>query len=184
VAGLLSGVRAMIRSIRSLPAKNGNATCAAQRVVSGVFGAVNLGLAIYKAQELPVAVAGLASTGAGAPAAAVTAVYGTTSIFGQGLTGVAQLYSAATGNYGRPVKVAQIGSILSGPVSGLGTLIAGGGLARAERNANYESMFTAGTGTVDGFMKESAGMIASLADWSFTYLGLQPGASGGCGSGH
>jgi hypothetical protein len=97
---------------------------------------------------------------------------------------VAQLYSAVTGNYGGPVKVAQIGSILSGPVSGLGTLVAGGNLATAERNAGYESMFTAGTGLVDAFQKESGAMIANLVDWSFTYRGLQPGASGGCGSGH
>ena len=55
-------------------------------------------------------------------------------------------------------------------------------MAQAEKNANYESMFTAGTGIVDGLMKESLGFVTSLADWSFTYLGMQP--SSGCGSGH
>jgi hypothetical protein len=62
----------------------------------GIFGAVKLGLAVYKAQELPLAVAGLATTGGGAPAAAVLAAFTTASIFGQGLTGMAQLYSAGS----------------------------------------------------------------------------------------
>lgn len=142
-------------------------------------------MAIYKAQELPTVVGGLAATGAGATAAGVLAAYGTTSIFGQGLTGVAQFYSAATGNYGGPVQVAQIGSVLSGPVSGLGTLIAGGSLASAEKNANYESLFTAGTGLVDALWKDSASsFVANVVDWSNTNLGLLPGASGGCGSAH
>jgi hypothetical protein len=149
------------------------------------LGAANLGSAIYKAQNLPIAIGGLAATGAGAPAAGVLAAYGTTSIFGQGLAGVAQLYSAATGNYGRPVQVAQIGSILSGPVSGLVTLVAGGSLASAEKNANYENLFTAGTGFVDALWKDSASsFIANLVDWSNTSVGLLPGASGGCGSAH
>jgi hypothetical protein len=43
------------------PPKPGNETCAAQRLASGIFGAVNLGLAAYKAQELPLVVAGLVS---------------------------------------------------------------------------------------------------------------------------
>ncbi len=84
------------------------------------MGAANLGLAVGKGFALGGAVAGLGATGVGAPAAAVLAVYGTVSIFGQGLTGAAQLYSAATGNYGTAADVAQIGNILSGPVSGLG----------------------------------------------------------------
>jgi hypothetical protein len=90
------------------------------------MGAANLGLAVGKGFALGGAVAGLGATGVGAPAAAVLAVYGTVSIFGQGLTGAAQLYSAATGNYGTAAGVAQIGNILSGPVSGLGTLLGGG----------------------------------------------------------
>jgi len=165
--------------------KTGTQTCTAQRFASAIMGAANLGSAIYKAQELPAAVAGLAATGAGAPAAGVLAAYGTTSIFGQSLAGMAQLYSAATGNYGRPVQVAQIGSILSGPASGLVTLVAGGSLARAEKNANYESLFTAGTGFVDAALKDSASsFIANLVDWSNTNLGLQFGTSSGCGSAH
>ena len=80
-----------------VPPKSGTQTCAGQRVASGILGVANLGLAAYKAQQLPLVVAGLASTGAGAPAAGVAAAYGTTSIFGQALTGTAQLYSAATG---------------------------------------------------------------------------------------
>jgi len=92
-----------------------------------------------------------------------------------------KLYSAATGNYGTPAKAAQIGSILPGPMSRLGTLVAGGSLAQAERNAGYESMWTAGTGLVDGLTKESADFVTGVADWTFTYLGMQP--SSGCGGG-
>jgi hypothetical protein len=51
------------------------------------MGAANLGLAVGKGFALGGAVAGLGATGVGAPAAAVLAVYGTVSIFGQGLTG-------------------------------------------------------------------------------------------------
>jgi hypothetical protein len=148
------------------------------------MGATNLTLAYYKAMGLGEAVFGLGSTGGGAPAAAVLAVYGTTSIVGQGTTGAAQLYSAFTGNYGTPTKVAQIGTILSGPATGLGTLALGGSLNTAERNASYESMFTAGTGLVDAIQKESGSMIGNAIDWSLGYLGMQPGASGGCGGGH
>src|SRR6202000_1016303 len=41
---------------------------------------------------------------AGVPAAAVLGVDGTVNIFGQGLTGAAQLYSAVMGNYGTFVQ--------------------------------------------------------------------------------
>jgi hypothetical protein len=54
------------------------------------MGAANLGLAVGKGFALGGAVAGLGATGVGAPAAAVLAVYGTVSIFGQGLTGAAR----------------------------------------------------------------------------------------------
>ncbi len=147
------------------------------------MGAANLGLAITKGVGLGAAVAGLGATGAGAPAAAVLGVYGTVSIFGQGLTGAAQLYSAFTGNYGTPGRVAQVGNILSGPVSGLGTLVAGGSMAAAERNAGYESLFTAGSGFIDSI--RSAGNIPlAAADHSAAYFGAFANVGNACGAGH
>jgi hypothetical protein len=76
-------------------------------------------IAAGKGFALGGAVAGLGATGAGAPAAAVLGVYGTVSIFGQGLAGTAQLYSAITGNYGTPAQVARVGNILAGQSSDL-----------------------------------------------------------------
>ncbi len=159
-------------------------SCTDQRVLSALMGTANLGLAAYKATELGAAVAAIGSTGAGIPAAAVLGVYGTVSITGQAISGVAQLYSAATGNYGAPAQIAQIGNILSGPVSGLGTLLAGGSLAKAETNAGIESSFTAGSGLVDGLLAKSlAPIIANYLDGMNSMAGLSP-APGGCGAGH
>jgi hypothetical protein len=105
------------------------------------------------------------------------------------IAGGAQLYSAATGNYGTPAQVAQVGNIMGGPVTGFGTLMAGGSMASAERNAGYESLWTAGTGAVQamGEIADQAvakGLILNTSGGSFTYLGMQPGASGGCGGKH
>lgn len=159
--------------------------CNIQRATSGVMGAANLGLAVGKGFALGGAVAGLGATGVGAPTAAVLAVYGTVSIFGQGLTGAAQLYSAATGNYGTAGKVAQIGNILSGPVSGLGTLLGGGSLASAERNAGYESAFTAGAGLIDAIRAGGAALPLAMADHSTAQMGLfGTGGGNACATGH
>ena len=148
------------------------------------MGAANLGLAAGKGAALGGAVAVLAAIGAVAPAA-VLAVYGTVSVFGQGLTGAAQLYSAATGNYGTAASVAQIGNILSGPVSGLGTLLRGGSLAAAERNAGYESAFTAGSGLIDAIRAGGAGLPLAMAYHSTAHLSMF-GVGGGyaCAAGH
>ena len=169
----------------TIPFAPNNTACNIQRATSGVMGAANLGLAVGKGFALGGAVAGLGATGVGAPAAAVLAVYGTVSIFGQGLTGAAQLYSAATGNYGTAAGVAQIGNILSGPVSGLGTLLGGGSLATAERNAGYESAFTAGAGLIDAIRAGGAGLSLAMADHNTAQMSLF-GAGGGnaCGAGN
>ena len=158
--------------------------CTAQRVLSGMMGVTNLGLAAYKATVLPGAVGALGATGVGAPAAAVLGVYGTVSITGQSISGTAQLYSAFTGNYGTPAKIAQVGNILSGPATGLGTLIMGGSLATAERNAGYESIYTAGAGLINGVIGEKAAEImTNYGDAINSWFGLAPGANRGCGSG-
>ena len=155
-----------------LPAPS-NAACNIQRATSGVMGAANLGLAVGKGFALGGAVAGLGATGVGAPAAAVPAVYGTVSIFGQGLTGAAQLVSCSNRKLrdsGR--SVAQIGNILSGPVSGLGTLLGGGSLATAERNAGYEGAFTAGAGLIDAIRAGGAGLSLAMADHNTAQMSL------------
>jgi hypothetical protein len=157
--------------------------CTAQRIVSGITGAANLGVAAAKIPDLIGTVVALGATGEGAPAAAVLGVYGTTSIFGQGLAGAAQLYSAFTGNYGAPAQVAQIGNILSGPVSGLGTLLAGGSLATAERNAGYESMFTAGSGLINALAGEASALPLAMADHNTAFFGAFAPSSG-CTAGH
>ena len=165
------------------PAPNKTA-CTAQRIISGVIGAANLGLAITKGVALGGVVAGLGATGVGAPAAAVVGVYGTVSIFGQGLAGAAQLYSAFTGNYGTPGKVAQVGNILSGPVSGLGTLLAGGSPAQAETNAGYESAYTAGAGLIDAINAGGKGMVTAMSDYNTAALGTLTPSGNACGAGH
>jgi RHS repeat-associated protein len=165
------------------PKKTGRlmSACTEKRIASGLTGIMNLAMATYKAPELVGSVAGLAATGVGAPAGALLGVYGTTSIFGQGLAGTAQLYSAFTGQYGTSARAEQVGNILSGPATGLGTLIMGGNMESAEKNAAVESMFTGGTAFVDGMAKEGASWVIGLADWSFGYLGTQDSGPNQCG---
>jgi len=91
--------------------KPNNKQCTLQRVVSGVRGALNLGLATIKTVALIPAVGGLGATGVGAPAAGALGVYGVVSNFGQGLAGASQLFSAFTGNYGASYRVEQLGNI-------------------------------------------------------------------------
>ena len=62
-------------------------------------------------------------------------------------------------------------------------MLAGGNMESAERNAAYESMYTGGTGFVDGIAKEGVSWVMGLADWSFGYLGTQESGSNPCGKG-
>ena len=156
------------------PAPN-NAACNIQRATSGVMGAANLGLA---GQRICVwrRCSWSRRNGRGDPAAAVLAVYGTVSIFGQGLTGAVQLYSAATGNYGTAAGVAQIGNIrvrwvVSEPCWAVEAL-------SSERNAGYESAFTAGAGLIDAIRAGGAGLSLAMADHNTAQMSLF-GAGGG-----
>ena len=136
-----------------------------------------------KTVALVPAIGGLGATGVGAPAAAVLGVYGIVSNFGQGLAGASQLFSAFTGNYGTPAKAAQLGNILSGPVSGLGTLMGGGSFANAERNAGYESMYTAGSGLVNA-ISSGAGIPLGFADHSNAFFNAFAPGGNACGAGN
>jgi RHS repeat-associated protein len=148
-------------------------SCASRRVVSAVTGALNIGVAAYKASELGGVVAAAGATGAGAPAAAVAGIYGTLSIVGQVVTGAAQVYSAATGNYGvTATQAEQFGTIIGGPLAGIGTLLTGGSTANAARNAGIESSILAGSAAVSALAQEALGTSANLAD---AWLGVFPG---------
>ena len=166
----------------SNPPTKGN--CTAQRIYSGLMGTANLAVAVGKGFVLGTAVAGVGSTGVGAPAAAVLAVYGTTSVFGQGVAGAAQLYSAFTGNYGTAGKVAQAGNILAGPAMGFGTLIAAGTVQTAERRASYESFATALGGLGDAIRGSGQGLPSAVGDESTSYLGAFATGNNPCASGH
>ncbi|MEO6910036.1 MAG: RHS repeat-associated core domain-containing protein [Edaphobacter sp.] len=117
------------------------------RVVQGALGIANLADAGVRALGLPTVVGALSGA---PPVAAVAGVYGVTSIFGQGLSGSAQLIGAIRGsNSGAVGQAQQVGNILAGPASGFGTIIAGGSTAAAERNANIESLYFGGVGLVN-----------------------------------
>lgn len=108
-------------------------------------------------------------------------IYGTVSITGQATSGVGQLYSAFTGNYGMAAKVTQYGNIMSGPASGFWTLASGGTAASAEQRAGIESIALAGAGAVNAFIAHNlGGIISSTSDALNSWVGLMPGASGGC----
>jgi hypothetical protein len=166
----------------SNPPTKGN--CTAQRIYSGLMGTANLAVAIGKGFVLGTAVASVGSTGVGAPAAAALAVYGTTSVFGQGVAGAAQLYSAFTGNYGTAGRVAQAGNILAGPAMGFGTLIAGGTMQTAERKASYESFATALGSLGDAIRGSGQGLPSAVGDESASYLGAFATGNNPCASGH
>jgi len=93
-------------------------------------------------------------------------------------------HPAFTGNYGgSAARVTQYGNILSGPASGLWTLATGGSAASAEQRAAKESIALAGAGAVNAFIAQNlGGIIAGASDALNSWVGLMPGASGGCGS--
>ena len=151
------------------------------RVTQGVLGATNLTLAGVKTAALGTADALLAvaapETGGGTLAvAAVVTAYGVTSITGQTLTGMGQLISAfgdAEGGEG----VAQMGDILSGPASGISTLVLTGDPSLAQRNANIESTYTAGAGLVGATSlkdKIASGINGALGIFGVTGAGCHP----------
>jgi len=143
----------------------------ATRVSQVALGAANLADAGVRATQLPTAVLGASSA---PPVAGVVAVYGVTNIFGQVVSGVAQITGAITGNGGG--RLQQIGNILSGPAAGLTTLAATGSAARAETAASVESTYTLGTGLID----KSLPILQRAAETALGAVGL---TASGCSPG-
>ncbi|MEO6804841.1 MAG: RHS repeat-associated core domain-containing protein [Edaphobacter sp.] len=153
------------------PAPHRNCAIGA-RVVQGLIGVANLGDAYVRAQAVGAGTLALAEA---PPAAAVYLIYGTTSVFGQALAGGAQVAQAVTGNGGaQPLE--QIGNVLSGPASGLTTLVVtGGNLEKAATYANRESFFNGGVGLVN----KAAPPLLRLGEFALGAIGL---GSVGCGT--
>jgi RHS repeat-associated protein len=139
-----------------LPARSPSIPCnktTAYRVTQGILGATNLTLAGLKTAALGGADTVLAAAapftgGATAVVAAGVTVYGVTSIGGQAISGTGQLYTAFTGDAEGGEGLSQVGDILAGPLSGISTLLTTNDPALAQRNANAESLITAGSGLV------------------------------------
>ncbi len=143
-------------------ANNGCSTF--NRVVQGMLGAANVVDAGVRAYALPELVGALAEA---PPAAGVAGVYGITSIFGQAISGGAQLLGAIAGSNGGTLgEIHQTGDILGGPVAGLGTLMLGGSMETAQRNATIEGVWNGGVGLVDKatpLFQRGAEAVLSLA---------------------
>ena len=154
------------------PNRAPNKPCAvSSRVAQGIVGVANVGDAYLRAQAV---IAGTVALAEAPPAAAVFAIYGTTSVFGQATAGVAQITQAVTGNGGaKPIE--QVGNILAGPAAGLTTLVAGGSAEQAETNANRESFFNGGVGLVN----KATPLLLRLGEFALGAVGL---GSVGCGS--
>jgi RHS repeat-associated protein len=147
-----------------------------QRISLGIQGGLNL----YLGSSKVVDGAGEALVGLGlAPetgdaSVAVTAAGGYTMVSGggQAATGTFQLNRAVSGNGGPETTGEQNAAIASGPISGTLVLASGFGPSNAEAAANFESIFSIGTGLVN------SPDVSGLIDAGLTYLGVSD--SGGC----
>jgi RHS repeat-associated protein len=144
------------------------------RVVQGAIGAADLVLAGGKIAALAAVDSALAAAtpftgGASAAIGAIGTTYAVTSISGQVIGGVGQLYSAFTGSEAGGA-MSQAGDILAGPASGLTTLAATGNLALAQTVADGESMYTGGNGFMNSNSTREA--LASAADYLLGSLGM------------
>ena len=138
----------------------------AERAEQALEGTANLLDASLRAKALGGAVAALSEA---PPAAAVVAVYGVVSIFGQTITGTAQITEAFTGNNsGVAHKAEQVGNILSGPAAGLITAAKTRNLNKAATAGNVESLYTAGTGLVD----KSIPFLQRAVEFGMSLLGV------------
>jgi hypothetical protein len=189
------GTTAMIRCTTTFAASAfgiaPNNPCAhsalARRIATGIQGAANVGIAGVKIAGVGAAdvlllgggAAGTVFTGgasdvaAGLAAGAIT-TYGVTSASGQAVSGFGQLYSAFTGNGEAGEAVGQAGDILGGPLFGIGTLVAGGSAATAQKNAQLEGLATAGNTFVGS--KGVGDFLTNAADLTLSVLGM--GGSG------
>jgi hypothetical protein len=88
--------------------------------------------------------AGAPETGGASLSADLAAGYLVISSQGQVLSGGAQLYSAISGNFQTGEQIQRVGDIMSGPVSGITTLVVTNNLEAAALAANAESAITLG----------------------------------------
>lgn len=144
-----------------------------QRVTAGVQGVLNLGLAIDKGYQAgEEAFAGLLATPTGPPSWGVLAKagYDTTSAIGQATSATGQFVIALSENPQAGQQIQQVGDIMSGPATGISTLMITGDAATAQRNANFESFIFSGAGLVDSMASKN--VIQSAVDFGLSALGL------------
>jgi len=89
---------------------------------------------------------------------------------GQVISGQAQLYSAISGNFRTGEEIQQVGDIMSGPLTGVTTLIVTGNPKIAAGVANVESAVTLGAGAINS--KTLADKIANGVDAALQLAGL------------
>ena len=146
----------------------------------GIQGSLNSGIGGYKAFQgtvMTVGGLGLAPETGGASLPAVAGgAYLTTTGGGQAASGFSQLTRAFTGNGGPETPFEQRATIASGPLSGLLVLGSGFSMEDAERAANFESAFTAGTGLVNSSTLSE--LLSGAVDAALTGMGIAN--TGGC----
>lgn len=145
-------------------------------MVKGVQGATNVTIGTLKFFGS----AGLGVLGgAGAPetlgASTVllpVAAYGIVSSTGQVTSGTAQLYTAFSGDFQGGKDMQQAGDIMSGPITGVTTLVVSNGNAEAAATAgNLESMFTLGAGLP--YLEGPADKVAHGIDAALSLMGFE-----------
>ncbi|MGA7090342.1 MAG: hypothetical protein WBX12_06635, partial [Candidatus Acidiferrales bacterium] len=103
-------------------------------------------------------------------------LYAFTAGSGEAATGVSQLKRAMTGNVGPETAFEQDATIASGPIFGLAALGSGYSKADAERAANFESFYMAGTGLINS--STGSELVQGTVDASLTAMGIAN--TGGC----
>jgi RHS repeat-associated protein len=145
-----------------------------QRVTAGIQGTLNVGLGETKTLAygtLGVAgVAGAPETGGVSLLATTAAGYGIVTSQGQVASGMGQLVTAFSGNLPAGQGIQQVGDIMAGPIVGVPTLVATQNPATAQRAANYESFFTAGSGLVNS--KNFTEALQGAVDFGLSAIGL------------
>jgi RHS repeat-associated protein len=145
-----------------------------QRVTAGIQGTLNVGLGETKTLAygtLGVAgVAGAPETGGVSLLATAAAGYGIVTSQGQVASGMGQLVTAFSGNLPAGQGIQQVGDIMAGPIVGVPTLVATQNPATAQRAANYESFFTAGSGLVNS--KNFTEALQGAVDFGLSAIGL------------
>jgi hypothetical protein len=102
--------------------------------------------------------------------ATAAAGYGIVTSQGQVASGMGQLVTAFSGNLPAGQGMQQVGDIMAGPIVGVPTLVATQNPATAQRAANYESFFTAGSGLVNS--KNFTEALQGAVDFGLSAIGL------------